>query len=99
MATRVINLKKRAILDLDEIWFSIARDDISAADKLLDTLKARSDQLILFPKLGPLRADLFPDTRVLVEGNYLIFHRLQQSTIDILRIVQGARDLSDLNLF
>jgi len=99
MATRVITLKKRAILDLDEIWFSIARDDIAAADKLLDTLKARADQLILFPKLGPLRDDLFPDTRILVEGKYLIFYRLQKSTIDILRIVHGARDLSDLDLF
>jgi toxin ParE1/3/4 len=78
--------------DLLEIWLYIAQDNITAADRLLERLEQRCDRLEASPMLGSKRDDLLPGMRYLIEGSYVIFYRIHQDTVEILRVLHGARD-------
>lgn len=95
MSTPVWRLPKAAD-DLLEIWLYIARDNVSAADKVLDSIDARCRMLAEFPEIGTLREDIGPSVRVLVVGNYLVLYRARDDRVDIVRVLHGARDLRDL---
>ena len=82
--------------DLIDIWCSIALDAPRAADRVLDRIADRIGQLAAFPDLGPLRPDIAGDARALVEGNYLILYRHDGATVEIVRVVHGARDPATL---
>ena len=82
--------------DLIDIWCAIAMDSPRAADKLVDAIAKRIFQLADFPDSGTVREDIAPDARALVEGSYLILYRHNGSTVEIVRVVHGARDLMAL---
>jgi toxin ParE1/3/4 len=81
--------------DLIGIWHSIATDSEKSADATLDRIQARAEALIEFPKMGQLRKGRQKDIRQLVEGDYLIFYRVADDYIEILRVLHGRRDLSE----
>jgi toxin ParE1/3/4 len=78
--------------DLDEIWFFIAQDNINAADATMETIRAASIPLAQFPKLG--RPGNMRRSRELnVAGTpYRLIYRLTPDSIEILRVVHGARE-------
>jgi toxin ParE1/3/4 len=82
--------------DLDDIWLNIALENPAAADRLIDDIRQRSDQLSEFPELGPLRPDIIEAARSLNAGNYLILYRIVTRTVEVVRSVHGARDLTPL---
>jgi toxin ParE1/3/4 len=82
--------------DLIEIWTYIAQDNINAADSVLDDIEARFLALAAHPLMGPLRPDIAPELRYFVSGKYLILYRTVPDGIQIVRVVHGARDLSNL---
>ena len=47
-------------------------------------------------EMGRLREDLAPLVRSLVVGKYIAFYRIQHSSVEILRILQGSRDIDAL---
>ncbi len=93
-----IKILQSAQFDLDEIWAAIAQSDIFNADRFVAKLEAKISSLSQFPEKGVARPDLFPDTRMLVEGQYLIFYQFEHETVIVMRVVHGARDLNELNL-
>lgn len=82
--------------DLDEIWLNIAQENPSAADRLIDSFRQRSEQLSEFPELGRLRPDIAEAARSVNVGNFLILYRIVARTVEVIRIVHGARDLAAL---
>lgn len=84
----------RADEDLIEIWSYIAVDNISAADRVLDAIEARWDNLARHPHSGVARDDIAPGIRHLVSGEYLTLYRLSGSTIEIVRVLHGRRKIS-----
>ena len=48
------------------------------------------------PLLGPARPDIAPDLRYLISGNYLILYRALGDSVEIVRVLHGARNLSAL---
>ena len=52
----------QALLDLDEIWEFIRRDNLDAAGKVIADILARIDTLATFPNQGRKRPDLTPLT-------------------------------------
>ena len=44
-------------------------------------------------QLGRRRPDLGPDVRSLTEGRYVLFFRYRGETLEIIRIIEGHRDL------
>jgi toxin ParE1/3/4 len=87
---------KQADADLDEIWLHIALDNVTAADRLMERTAAAEDRLAAFPQIGQARPEIRPDLRHWPVGPYLIFYRIDQEEVSIVRVVHGARDLPAL---
>ena len=82
--------------DLVEIWLYIAEDNPPAADALLDDIDRKCDLLARNPHLGQARPDIAPDLRYFPAGNYLILYRITPEGVEIVRVVHGARQLTNL---
>ena len=83
----------RADEDLIDIWASIAADNPTAADRVLDAIEARWQQLAHHPYSGMARNDIAPDIRHLVVGQYLTLYRVSDECIEVLRVLHGRRKI------
>lgn len=95
MAANVERTPQVAV-DLDEIWFAIATDNIAAADRVLSRILEAAQRLGEFPAMGQARDELRAGLRGWTVGDYLIFYSHGPGVVTILRIVHGARDLGEL---
>lgn len=55
-----------------------------------------TDRLADFPESGTPRSELGPGLRSLVVGHYLVLYRVGPDSVDIVRVVHGARELRAL---
>lgn len=85
-----------AIRDVDEIWEWIAAENVAAADRWIRLIAEGTDRLIEFPNSGAPRPKLAPGARSVVVGRYLVLYRVGPDSVDIVRVVHGARELSGL---
>lgn len=90
---------RRAQNDLIEIRDYIARDSPQRADAFVDRLERRMRILERFPRAG--RVPRYPrlaekDLRVLVVESYLAFYKIKGATVEIHRVIHGARDYEPL---
>jgi toxin ParE1/3/4 len=81
----------RADEDLIEIWSFIAEENIIAADRVLDAIEARWQQLAQHPYSGVARDDIAPNIRHLIASNYLILYRVKDGMVEIIRVLNGRR--------
>ena len=80
--------------DLIDIWTEIARDNLEAAERLLDHFEAAFQRLAEFPRMGSARPDLIDlPVRFWTLGNYLIMYRAEKSPIEIVRILSAYRNV------
>lgn len=86
----------RAHEDLLEIWLFIARDDVAAADRVIESIEDRCRLLADHPELGQARPEIGPEARAVTVGNYLVLYRLSKERVEIVRVVHGARQLGGL---
>ena len=82
--------------DLIDLWVYIAQDNLAAADHLLDEFENKFALLAGQPRLGAARSDIAPGLRHFPAGNYLILYRETDDGIEVVRVVHGARRLSNL---
>ncbi len=87
---------KQAQLDLIDIWSYIAEDSISAADKFLFTLDNQVKSIATAPKMGRLRHELADKLRSFPVGNYIIFYKIQDKELILIRVLHAARDIDTL---
>ena len=85
----------RARADLKGIYAYIHERSPDAATRLIDDLLEKVQDLAHAPYSGAPRDDLGPGLRHLVIGSYLAFYRVEGETIEVLRYLHGARNLSD----
>ena len=83
-------------MDLEEIGEFIAQDNPLRAETFLAQLENHCRSLIQMPNAYPARPGLRPGIRVSVHGKYLIFFKLEGGELQIVRILHGARNLSNL---
>jgi toxin ParE1/3/4 len=93
--TRVV-LSELAETDLTDIWVFVARNDLAAADRLIDQIHETSRMLAATPKAGRNRPELEPSVRSFVVGNYIVFYRVSPDGIEVARVLHGHRDLPSL---
>lgn len=89
-------LTEQAEADLDELWAYIAARRPDAADRMVDAILESSRSHARFPGMGLLREDVRPGLRCFVVSPYVIYYRPVEDTIEILRILHGARDVRRL---
>ena len=86
----------RARLDLDEIWLWIAQDNPETADAYLRAIVSRFPTLASMPRMGRERPELSPGLRSHVVGHHVIFYRLFDDGLEVVRVLDGMRDLPAL---
>jgi toxin ParE1/3/4 len=79
--------------DLEEIYDYIAADNPLAAVRFVARLEDLATQLARTPGMGRARPALLPNLRSFPLGNYLLFYRLTESGVEIVRVLHGARDV------
>ncbi len=80
--------------DLDEIAGYIAQDNPTAAVRFVQKLRSRFASLCKHPLIGEDCSLLRPRLRRLTAFGYLIFFRADDSQLEIVRVIHGARDWS-----
>ncbi|MFZ4699000.1 MAG: type II toxin-antitoxin system RelE/ParE family toxin [Candidatus Methylumidiphilus sp.] len=102
MSKRVIFFHQKALEDIEEITCFIAEDSPKSALSFREMLEQACELLAEMPDMGvarnfthPLLTDvrLWPLERF---EKYLIFYRAQLDTLEIIRVLHGARDLPSL---
>jgi toxin ParE1/3/4 len=81
----------RADDGLIDIWTTIAADNPGAADRVLDAIGRRWQQLAQHPRSGLAREDIAPGIRHLIVGQYLTLYRIGGEGIEIVRVLHGRR--------
>jgi toxin ParE1/3/4 len=79
--------------DLEEILAYLDARSHSAAERLATAIDERSRLLGEFPGMGRSRDELLPGVRSIAIGRYVLFYRVTQNAVEVLRILHGARDL------
>ncbi len=85
-----------AAYDLDEISTYYAVHNVGAGEKILDEFEARCKYLVRFPNIGRSYKTIRFDLRGISFSGYILFYRIGEDTIEILRVVNGNRDLESL---
>ncbi len=83
--------------DLDDIFALVAGDNgLGVAAVQLERLERSLDRIATFPHLGRARPDLGENTFTLPVRPWVIIYDLTEGDVEVLRIVDGRRDLSAL---
>ena len=82
--------------DLEEVWLYIAQGGEARADQFLDKILKQCRQLAEFPRMGQARENLALNLRSFPVKKYVIFYRPAGDTIDVIRILHGARDIESI---
>ena len=83
-----------AIEDVRLIHHYIAKDSKKYADRFVDKIIARVDQLENFPRSGRIVPEFNSEIiRELIEGNYRIIYKIDPDYIAIVRVHHAARQL------
>ena len=79
--------------DLHEIWAYIEQDNRTAADRLIRSFDEKFRMLAAYPRAGKARDEFRPGLRSYPVGKYLIFYRLADAGIEIVRVLHSARNI------
>ena len=83
--------------DLFAIWhFGAAHFSLDVADTHLREIQRAATHLTEFPHSGVARDELFAGIRSTVVYPTVVFYRVGGSSIDIVRVVDGRRNLAAL---
>lgn len=82
--------------DLTEILSYIAADNIEAAASMYYRFHGRFEMLADVPKAGRSRDELVVGLRSFAEGSYIVFYRIVSGSVEIIRVLHGARDIESL---
>jgi toxin ParE1/3/4 len=87
----------RARSDLLDIWLYISDDSVAAADRVLDEINRVCRLISEHPKIGRVRPEIGAELRSFAAMSWIVFYRIDDDAIRIVRIVHGARDFDQLD--
>lgn len=82
--------------DLLEICEYLEQRNAKAASRLFDLIRQKCKLVANFPKMGKSYEEWIPGLRGFVIDDYIVFYVVIGDSIQVLRIVNGHRDLSRL---
>ena len=94
--------RDRALSDLADLALYIAQDNQEVADRFLDAVEEAVDRIAQLPYIGTAHPSSNPALLGLrrwpINGfeKYLIFYLVFEDTIDLVRILHSARDLTHI---
>jgi toxin ParE1/3/4 len=85
-----------ACRDLEAISDYFLASSVEAGDRFVKTFEQKCQHLARFPYIGKSYARLKPNLRGLLLMDYIIFYQVVGDRIEILRVVNGYRNLEDV---
>jgi toxin ParE1/3/4 len=85
-----------AITDLEHIHDFVAHHSLSAVARVVALIRERCFLLVENPLMGRSRPELAPGLRSFPVGTYVIFYFPIQGGVEIVRVINGARDIDAL---
>lgn len=90
-----VRFTARARQDLLDIWLYVATHNSEAvADRVYDSIEQVCGLLREHPRLGRVRLEIHPAARSIAIERWLALYRLTEDGAQIVRVIDGARDLS-----
>ncbi|MEA5619065.1 type II toxin-antitoxin system RelE/ParE family toxin [Cronbergia sp. UHCC 0137] len=90
----VINIL--ASRDLNEIAEYFSQNNLEAGEKFFQEFNRKCQQLVFFPNSGKSYLEIRDDLRGLPLEGYIVFYRVLNDGIEILRVVSGRRNLNSV---
>lgn len=94
MAQRIIS--PDAIRDLREIADYYAVHNVEAGERILKEFNKKCSYLIQFPMMGRSYEAVRPGLRAVPMGDYLLFYRILEPGLEVVRVMRGDRDWESL---
>ena len=91
-----LRFTRRARQDLLDLWLYIAARNLQAADRVYDRIEQSCQVLKDYPQFGPARPEIGEGARALVIEHWIALYRLVEGGVQVVRIVDGVRDLTRL---
>lgn len=90
-----VRFTNRAREDLLDIWTYVAlQSSPRAADRIYDRIAESCGKLRLHPRIGRARPEIADDARSLSVERWVAFYRLVEDGVQVVRVIDGARDLN-----
>jgi len=89
-------LSPQAVRDLTDINDFLFAGNPATAETFLDQISQKFERLAQFPQMGRRRDELSTSLRSFPFQLYLIFYREIEGGVEIVRIINGYRDLEAL---
>ena len=93
---RAIEVSESALTDFDGIYDFIANYNPRAVAKVLRNLDVAIQRLANQPRLGRPYRQGRHRLRLLAHGDYLVFYRERPGVIDLVRVLHGKQNISDI---
>ena len=93
-----LQIKSKALEDMEKIADYIAKDNQKAALDLLKIFYTSFDNICSFPNIGCIKKDFtYKNVRFLqVKQNYLIVYNLEKEAVCILRVLSNYQEICNL---
>jgi toxin ParE1/3/4 len=91
-------ISQPAIKDLEQIIDYFSNRNIEAGEKFINEFEKKCKNIANFPNMGRSYDDIKLSLRGLPLAGYIIFYRIIDDGIEIIRVVSGYRDLESLFL-
>jgi toxin ParE1/3/4 len=85
----------RARADVLRVYRYLVDRNPAAADRVVERIERRIEQLGYFPLIGTERASLASRIRVTISGTHLIIYRVDPEAVVIVRIIDGRMDIDE----
>lgn len=82
--------------DLEEIHDFIAGDSPKRALDFIEHIEENVQLLAKSPEIGRRREELIPGIRSFPVGHHIVFYRILKSSLEVLRILHGSRDIPNI---
>ena len=96
MRVTKVRFTRRAREDLLDIWLYIEPRSPLIADQVYDRIERSCQLLRDHPQLGPARPEIGDGARALIIERWIALYRLMEDGVQIVRVVDGARDLTQI---
>jgi toxin ParE1/3/4 len=89
-------LAQEATQDLDEILDYFLSRNIDAGERFIREFNKKCKYLTQFPNIGRSYANLDPKLRGIPVDGYILFYRVFEDNVVIVRVISGYRDLKSV---
>ncbi|PHM07271.1 type II toxin-antitoxin system RelE/ParE family toxin [Nostoc sp. 'Peltigera malacea cyanobiont' DB3992] len=89
-------IAKEASQDLDEILDYFLVRNINAGERFIQGFNKKCLNIAQFPNIGRSYANFDPSLRGIPLDSYIIFYRVFEDSVVIVRVISGYRDLKSI---